>query len=48
MNGVTGSPFSNDPSPTFTYTNTGTFQVRLTAYNPGGNISVTNTITVTP
>jgi PKD repeat protein len=45
---VTGGPFSNDPNPApFTYTNVGTYQVRLTAYNPGGNVSVTNTITVT-
>jgi PKD repeat protein len=49
MNGVTGSPFSNEENPpSFTYTNVGTFQVRLTAYNPGGNVSLTKTITVTP
>jgi PKD repeat protein len=48
MNGVTGSPWSNDPNPTFTYTNAGTYQVVLRAYNPGGNVQVTNTVTVTP
>jgi PKD repeat protein len=49
MYGVTGTPYSNDPNPApFTYTNAGTYQVRLTAYNPGGSVSVTNTITVTP
>jgi PKD repeat protein len=45
MNGVTGSPFSNDPNPTFTYTNAGTYQVVLRAYNPGGNVQITNTVT---
>jgi len=44
----TSIPNSNLENPTFTYTNAGTYQVRLTAYNEGGSVSVTNTITVTP
>lgn len=48
MNGVTGSPWSNDENPTFTYTNAGSYQVVLRAYNLAGNVQVTNTVTVTP
>jgi PKD repeat protein len=48
MFGTTGSPFSNDENPpAFTYTNAGTYKVRLTAYNLVGSVAVTNTITVT-
>jgi PKD repeat protein len=40
--------FSNEQNPSFTYTNAGTYQVKLTAYNEGGTVAVTNTVTVTP
>jgi hypothetical protein len=48
MNGVSGSPWSNEENPTFTYTNAGTYQVVLRAYNEGGNVTITNAVTVAP
>ncbi|HEY6167454.1 MAG TPA: PKD domain-containing protein, partial [Verrucomicrobiae bacterium] len=43
-----GLPFSNETNPSFTFTNAGSYPVRLTAYNEGGNVSITNTIIVNP
>jgi PKD repeat protein len=49
MNNVSTTFYSNEENPpAFTYTNAGTYQVKLTAYNPGGNIAITNSVTVTP
>jgi PKD repeat protein len=45
----TSIPNSNEPTPPpFTYTNAGTYQIKLTAYNEAGNVSITNTVIVTP
>jgi PKD repeat protein len=45
---VNSSLYSNEENPTFTYTNAGTYHVALRGYNEGGNVTITNTLIVTP
>jgi PKD repeat protein len=48
MANVTNTLYSNEQNPVFTYTNAGTYQVSLRAYNEVGSVTITNTITVNP
>jgi len=48
FNTTNSALFSNEENPSFTYTNAGTYNVALRAYNEAGSVTITNTITVTP